>query len=196
MHMHASLQEMQSIPLMMKIPKVRSTFFTVWSLPLYLCDSTFSPAFVFFFPSSWNRPDSCVLLRLLYLQPSDRVPTNPSNLRWAQFYNTAAKTLRSFNVAFGVPLKPALWCTPNINRTLGSWQTRPVYRQRWGHPDGSSLNMHLLTKTSYSDFWRWCLSFCLDSKLCANTGFEKKKTNPLYLSPPSLSRTRTHTSDG
>lgn len=117
------------------------------------------------------------------LQQSNRVPTNPSNLHWGQFYNTAAKTLKSFNVALGVPLKPALWSTPNINRTLGSWQTRPVYRQRWGHPDGSSQNMHLLTGASqdtekhnslYSAFWRWCLSCCLDSKLYANIGFEKK----------------------
>lgn len=137
--------------------------------------------FVFFFFFLLEPKESYLLHQLLHLQQSDSVPTNPSNLHWAQFYNTAAKTLKSFNVALRVPLKRALWCTPNINRTLGSWQTRPVYRQRWGHPDGSSQNMHLVTgasqkteKLNSSYFWRWSLSCWLDSKLFANIGFEKK----------------------
>lgn len=188
---------------MIKIPKVKSTDASLFLLlQFYLFRCVTQPFFQLFsvFSCSWNRSESYVLHQLLYLQQSDRVPTNPSNLQWAQFYNTATKTLKSFNAALGVPLKRALWCTPNINRTPGSWQTRPVYRQRWGHPHRSSQNMHLLTgasqekeklNSSYSAFWRWCLSCCLDSKLCANIGLEKKN-NPLYLSPLSLTLSHTH----
>lgn len=187
-HAHACMSaKLQSCWVMIKIPKGYKHWHLFLLLQSYLfCFNCVTQPFLsfnfclFFFFFLLEPKESYLLHQLLHLQQSDSVPTNPSNLHWAQFYNTAAKTLKSFNVALRVPLKRALWCTPNINRTLGSWQTRPVYRQHWGHPDGSSQNMHLVTgasqkteKLNSSYFWRWCLSCWLDSKLFANIGFEK-----------------------
>lgn len=108
-------------------------FFGVF--PLLLSFRSFSFLLLF-----WDAPSSSTSAEKTQTGKSlaigHRVPTNPSNRCWTRFYNTTAKTLRSFNSGSLRPFEMGLWCTPNINKTLGSWQTRPLYRQQWGHPCG------------------------------------------------------------